>query len=88
MISYQPTFFVIRCTEANPSSLEKELQRLPKSLAESLEALNKDDVFMDFLGEKLLTAVEGVRKVSLYQMLYFTVIILHFTISLKYIVAS
>ncbi|KNA07938.1 hypothetical protein SOVF_167260 [Spinacia oleracea] len=48
--------------EANPSSLDGELQRLPTSLAESLEALHKDNFFKEFLGEKLLTAVKGVRK--------------------------
>lgn len=48
--------------EANPSSLDGELHRLPKSLAESLDALHKDIFFEDFLGERLLTAVKGVRK--------------------------
>ncbi|XP_021730040.1 LOW QUALITY PROTEIN: protein fluG-like [Chenopodium quinoa] len=48
--------------EANPSSLDGELQRLPTSLAESLDALHKDTFFKDFFGEKLLTAVKGVRK--------------------------
>lgn len=48
--------------EANPSSLEDELQRLPQSLSESLEALRIDNIFNEFLGEKLLTAVKGVRK--------------------------
>ncbi|KAJ8435650.1 hypothetical protein Cgig2_003305 [Carnegiea gigantea] len=48
--------------EANPSSLEDELQRLPQSLSESLEALRIDNIFNEFLGQKLLTAVKGVRK--------------------------
>ncbi|KAL2933392.1 Protein fluG [Bienertia sinuspersici] len=48
--------------EANPSSLDGELKRLPQSLIESLEALQKDTFFEDFLGEKLLMAIKGVRK--------------------------
>lgn len=48
--------------ESNPSSLDGKLERLPQSLSESLEALQKDKIFDDFLGEKLLTAVKGVRK--------------------------
>lgn len=48
--------------DSNPSSLDGKLERLPKSLAESLDALHKDNFFKDFLGEKLLTAVKGVRK--------------------------
>lgn len=53
----------ISSTDTNPSSLEGELQRLPKSLSESLEALKEDDLFKDFIGEKLLVAIKGVRKV-------------------------
>ncbi|XP_050384485.1 protein fluG [Argentina anserina] len=51
--------------DANPSSLEGELQRLPKSLSESLEALKEDDIFKDFIGEKLLVAIKGVRKAEI-----------------------
>ncbi|KAK6943902.1 Glutamine synthetase, catalytic domain [Dillenia turbinata] len=46
----------------NPANLDAKLQRLPKSLAESVEALEKDDIFKDLIDEKLLTAVKGVRK--------------------------
>ncbi|XP_057983098.1 protein fluG [Malania oleifera] len=51
--------------DVNPSSLKGELQRLPKSLSESLEALEKDDVLKDLLGEKLLVAVKGIRKAEI-----------------------
>ncbi|XP_004304487.1 PREDICTED: protein fluG [Fragaria vesca subsp. vesca] len=51
--------------DTNPSSLEGELQRLPKSLSESLEALKEDDLFKDFIGEKLLVAIKGVRKAEI-----------------------
>ncbi|KAL6141892.1 hypothetical protein ACLB2K_060178 [Fragaria x ananassa] len=51
--------------DTNPSSLEGELQRLPKSLSESLEALKEDDLFRDFIGEKLLVAIKGVRKAEI-----------------------
>lgn len=63
--------------DSNPSSLDGKLERLPKSLAESLDALHKDNFFKDFLGEKLLTAVKGVRKVNyilVYLMQYVTII--------------
>ncbi|KAI9086321.1 hypothetical protein K1719_031775 [Acacia pycnantha] len=48
------------------TELEKypeKLQRLPSTLYESLEALDKDDdIFKEFIGEKLLTAIKAVRK--------------------------
>ena len=50
-------------TDENPSNLHAELQRLPTSLSESLEALEKNDVFKDLIGEKLLVAIKGIRKV-------------------------
>lgn len=52
-------------TDANPASLDIKLQRLPKSLSESLEALKKDDFLHKLIGEKLLVAIKGVRKVCL-----------------------
>ncbi|GAB4847979.1 hypothetical protein Ancab_039399 [Ancistrocladus abbreviatus] len=51
--------------DTNPSSLDGELQRLPKSLSESLECLQKDDMFKDLINEKLLVAVKGVRKAEI-----------------------
>lgn len=50
-------------TDTNPHSLADKLHRLPKSLSESLEALQKDSVFKDLIGEKLLVAIKGIRKV-------------------------
>ena len=50
-------------TDQNPDNLKEEIQRLPKSLSESLEALEKDTLMRDLIGEKLLTAIKGVRKV-------------------------
>ncbi|CAB4284362.1 unnamed protein product [Prunus armeniaca] len=51
--------------DTNPSSLDAELQRLPKSLSESLEALEEDNVFTDLIGEKLLVAIKGIRKAEI-----------------------
>ncbi|XP_074276487.1 protein fluG [Silene latifolia] len=48
--------------EANPSSLEGELRRLPTNLSESVDALQKDTIFEELLGKNLLTAIKGVRK--------------------------
>ncbi|KAH9602115.1 hypothetical protein KSS87_015916 [Heliosperma pusillum] len=48
--------------EANPSSLDGELRRLPTNLSESLDALEKDTIFEELLGKNLLTAIKGVRK--------------------------
>ncbi|KAK3043030.1 hypothetical protein RJ639_002598, partial [Escallonia herrerae] len=49
--------------DENPHSLDGKVQRLPKSLSESVEALEKDGVLKDLIGEKLLVAIKGVRKV-------------------------
>ncbi|KAH7853720.1 hypothetical protein Vadar_005910 [Vaccinium darrowii] len=51
--------------ETNPASLDLELQRLPTSLSESVEALENDGVFKDLIGEKLLVAIRGVRKAEI-----------------------
>ncbi|KAJ4977586.1 hypothetical protein NE237_008366 [Protea cynaroides] len=48
--------------ETNPSSFDGEIERLPKELSESVEALEKDEVLKDLIDEKLLTAIIGVRK--------------------------
>ena len=50
-------------TDTNPYVLDSELQRLPRSLSESVEALDKDNVLKDLIGEKLLVAIKGIRKV-------------------------
>ncbi|WRX23496.1 Amidohydrolase-related - like 5 [Theobroma cacao] len=51
--------------DANPATLEGKLQRLPKSLSESLEALQKDNVVRELIGEKLFVAIKGVRKAEI-----------------------
>nr|KJB62333.1 hypothetical protein B456_009G412500 [Gossypium raimondii] len=51
--------------DANPATLEGKLSRLPKSLSESLEALQKDNVLKELIGEKLVVAISGVRKAEI-----------------------
>ncbi|KAL0316190.1 UNVERIFIED_CONTAM: Glutamine synthetase [Sesamum radiatum] len=49
----------------NPDNVKDKVQRLPQSLTESVEALEKDDVLRDLIGEKLLVAITGVRKAEI-----------------------
>ncbi|XP_077220169.1 nodulin/glutamine synthase-like protein isoform X2 [Tasmannia lanceolata] len=51
--------------ETNPSNHHGVLKRLPKVLSESVEALEKDIILKDLIGEKLVTAVIGVRKAEI-----------------------
>ncbi|KAK7830757.1 protein flug [Quercus suber] len=51
--------------DTNPHSLADKLHRLPASLSESLEALQKDSVLTDLFSEKLLVAIKGIRKTCL-----------------------
>ncbi|PPS06920.1 hypothetical protein GOBAR_AA13723 [Gossypium barbadense] len=51
--------------DANPATLEGKLPRLPKSLSESLEGLQKDNVLKELIGEKLVVAITGVRKAEI-----------------------
>ncbi|KAH1039610.1 hypothetical protein J1N35_041353 [Gossypium stocksii] len=51
--------------DANPATLEGKLSRLPKSLSESLEALQKDNFLKELIGEKLVVAITGVRKAEI-----------------------
>ncbi|KAF9598958.1 hypothetical protein IFM89_033303 [Coptis chinensis] len=51
--------------DTNPYSLDGGIPRLPNELSESVEALEKDTVLKDFIGEKLVTAVVGVRKAEI-----------------------
>lgn len=55
----------LNLADENPDNLKGEVQRLPCSLSESLEALEKDTLMSDLIGENLLTAVKGVRKVCI-----------------------
>jgi len=50
-------------TDTNPNP--EILQRLPASLSESLDALQKDDFLKEFISEKLLTAIKAIRKVCI-----------------------
>lgn len=59
-------FFFQFLTDENPDNLKDKLQRLPPSLSKSVEALENDTVMRDLIGEKLITAVKGVRKVCLF----------------------
>ncbi|XLR55360.1 hypothetical protein S83_006032 [Arachis hypogaea] len=43
----------------------EKLQRLPTSLSESLEALHKDDLLKEFIGENLMVAIKAVRKAEI-----------------------
>lgn len=47
----------------NPADVAATLKRLPESLSEAVEALEKDQVLHELLGQKLLVAITGVRKV-------------------------
>ncbi|KEH15956.1 type-1 glutamine synthetase 1 isoform X2 [Medicago truncatula] len=49
--------------DTNPDP--EKLQRLPKSLSESLEALHKADFLEEFIGDKLLTAIKAIRKAEI-----------------------
>ncbi|XP_058077224.1 protein fluG [Magnolia sinica] len=51
--------------ETNPSSHGAPLQRLPKELHESVEALDNDKFMKDLIGQKLVTAIIGVRKAEI-----------------------
>ncbi|KAL8223982.1 hypothetical protein R6Q57_019457 [Mikania cordata] len=49
----------------NPDIQRNKIQRLPVSLAESVEALAKDTIFEALLGEKMVVAIKGVRKAEI-----------------------
>ncbi|OWM82462.1 hypothetical protein CDL15_Pgr002036 [Punica granatum] len=51
--------------DANPSSLEGKLRRLPRSLAESLEAFRRNKIIQEFIGKKLSIAIMGIRKAEI-----------------------
>ncbi|XP_013605508.1 PREDICTED: protein fluG-like [Brassica oleracea var. oleracea] len=48
--------------DTNPADVAATLKRLPESLSEAVEALEKDQVLHELLGQKLLVAITGVRK--------------------------
>ncbi|XP_058771186.1 uncharacterized protein LOC131644647 [Vicia villosa] len=43
------------------------LQRLPKSLSESLEALDKADFLVEFFGDKLLNVIKEIQKAEIHE---------------------
>ncbi|KAK7392505.1 hypothetical protein VNO78_20946 [Psophocarpus tetragonolobus] len=49
--------------DANPNP--ETLQRLPASLSESLDALNKDDFLKEFMSDKLMTTIKAIRKAEI-----------------------
>lgn len=51
--------------EINPSYLGSEVPRLPNELRESVEALEKDQILRDLIGEKLVTSVLAIRKAEI-----------------------
>ncbi|CAH2064248.1 unnamed protein product, partial [Thlaspi arvense] len=48
--------------DTNPADVAATLKRLPESLSEAVEALEKDEALHELLGQKLLVAITGVRK--------------------------
>ncbi|KFK34564.1 hypothetical protein AALP_AA5G162200 [Arabis alpina] len=48
--------------DVNPADVAATLKRLPESLSEAVEALDKDQVLHELLGQNLLVAIKGVRK--------------------------
>ncbi|ESQ45170.1 hypothetical protein EUTSA_v10010120mg [Eutrema salsugineum] len=48
--------------DTNPADVAATLKRLPESLSEAVEALEKDELLHELLGQKLLVAITGVRK--------------------------
>nr|VDD61833.1 unnamed protein product [Brassica oleracea] len=48
--------------DTNPADVAATLNRLPETLSEAVEALEKDKVLHELLGQNLLAAITGVRK--------------------------
>lgn len=58
--------FAFLCNEtsdSNPADVAATLNRLPETLSEAVEALEKDKVLHELLGQNLIAAITGVRKV-------------------------
>lgn len=70
MISYDVYNSGFCVTDDNPDNVKDKVRRLPQSLSESVEALEEDTVLRDLIGEKLLVAIKGVRKVLIVSQLY------------------
>lgn len=52
--------------EVDTNLTPDNLQRLPKSLSESLEALDKADFLVEFFGDKLLNVIKEIQKVNIF----------------------
>lgn len=61
---YLSPFLFDETSDINPADVAATLKRLPKTLSEAVEALEKDQVLHDLLGQKLVVAINGVRKVQ------------------------
>uniref|UniRef100_M4EID3 GS catalytic domain-containing protein n=1 Tax=Brassica campestris TaxID=3711 RepID=M4EID3_BRACM len=48
--------------DSNPADVAATLNRLPETLSEAVEALEKDKVLHELLGQNLIAAITGVRK--------------------------
>ncbi|KAJ0255276.1 Nodulin/glutamine synthase-like protein [Hirschfeldia incana] len=48
--------------DTNPADVAATLKRLPETLSEAVEALEKDKVLHELLGQSLVVAITGVRK--------------------------
>ncbi|KAF8079457.1 hypothetical protein N665_1026s0014 [Sinapis alba] len=48
--------------DTNPADVSATLKRLPETLSEAVEALKKDKVLHELLGQNLVVAITGVRK--------------------------
>ncbi|EPS69511.1 hypothetical protein M569_05253 [Genlisea aurea] len=46
----------------NPDNVKDGVRRLPKSLSESVEALERDPVMAEFIGDNLVAAIRAIRK--------------------------
>lgn len=50
----------------NPDTITtNNVQRLPRSLSESVEALDRDEALQALIGQRLLSVVKGVRKAEI-----------------------
>ncbi|KAJ4869846.1 glutamate-ammonia ligase [Raphanus sativus] len=48
--------------DTNPADVADTLKRLPETLSEAVEALEKNKVLQELLGQNLIAAITGVRK--------------------------
>lgn len=51
--------------DVNPDTIRSSVQRLPGSLSESVEALDRDEVLQELIGQRLSAVVKGVRKAEI-----------------------